>query len=87
MNIFKDNEIYIKTKSREDLRLLAMMDIQYMSQDLEYIVNIIYKNKDVALNDVFDILHYYGYDLVSENDVDETMLWLKQIFSQYKKEL
>ena len=87
MNILKNGETYIKTKKREDFRLFKMMDIEYSYQDLENIVNVIYANKDIALNYVFDILYFKGYDLVEENDVDQVMLWLKQISSQYKKEL
>jgi len=87
MNILRNGETYIKTKKREDFRLFKMMDIEYSSQDLEDIVNVIYANKDIALNYVFDVLYFKGYDLVGENDVDQVMLWLKQISSQYKKEL
>ncbi len=50
-------------------------------------MTLIFKNKDIELNYVFDVLYYYGYDLVDENDVDQVMIWLNQIFSQYKKEL
>ncbi|WP_152184850.1 hypothetical protein [Sulfurimonas indica] len=86
MEIFRDGEAIIQTKRREDFRLFSKLDIEYANQDLEKIVNVVYANRNIDLNYVFDLLYFHGYDLINENDIDQVMIWLKQIFSQYKKE-
>ncbi|WP_457750302.1 hypothetical protein [Sulfurimonas sp.] len=77
----------ISTSPREDIRLAQSIDVKYSLKDLQELVNIVFENRNVPLNDVFVVLRKSGYDLVEENDVDVIMLWLKQVFNQRNLEL
>ena len=82
-----NDDIVVKTTSREDMRLFQGIDIKYSFLELQEIANIIYNNRNIPLDDVFLSLQYKGYELIGENEVDIFMMWIKQIFSQKKIEL
>jgi len=84
---FANNQFVLDTSNKEDIRLSNKLSVVYSFSDLQEIVNIVYQNKDIPLNDVFKVLESSGYDLVNESDVDTIMLWIKHLFTLNGKKL
>lgn len=83
MNINCEKKI-IHTTVREDNRLQNIIEFEYNHKELEEIVNIVYSNKEICTYYVLDKLAYEGYELISESDIDEIMIWVRQL-KLYKK--
>ena len=78
MIITQDNNEKFTTTEYQDNNLSKILNLPNM-YNMEEIVNIIYKNRNIPTNKVSKMLLESGYFFIDFTEIDETMMWLKRI--------
>jgi len=80
-------KIGLQTTHAEDERLNRTLQGKYSMEELSFFVVTVIENSEIPIVEVCSILVSLGYSSVSYDDIDEVMLWSRQLLSQRQSEV